>query len=331
MSCTRQLSITINPEPEDMPLDQAIYDSSRDVIFAVRGGYIYKLNSSTGASILSARFASPAWGDSHLCLEPITDRIYATVWFNYSGMAKFPIWQQKFIYRIIPDTLGVETFYQFDNTFWGGSQEFREGPRHLFAAQGKVYGMFHRGSGFDSYVYEFDPGTGLFNNAGSENTSGQCRSDLVYDSVLDAFWAVNAFGVQRWDRGAMTQTVQVNLPVNNLPTGVAYRSDFVYCTMQEFGTVLPQEIKKKKIDDTGATTTIDMGDPDMIPFNIKYNPVTDRFYVPTMLDDTVVVIDPNTDTVESVKTGFDSPYDIVFTPTKSWAVQHGPEGLKEIV
>lgn len=334
MSCIRELSITITEEPEalsDMPLDSAVYEPGRDQIFGVRSGYVHQFNADTGALEQSARYFAPAYGDAHITYEPITDRLYVTHWFNYSNQSKFPVWQEKFIHRILPETLGVETFYQFDSSFFAGNGEFREGPRQVFAAQGKIYGIFHRGAGFTSYVYEFDPGTGLFNNASNENTGGYIRGDVVYDSVTDSFWVLNETGATNYDRATMAPTTSINLPANNIPKGFAYRDPYMYFVMAEFGTVLPQEVKKKRVDDTGPTTTIDMGIATMIPFNIKYNPVTDRLYVPTTLDNTVVVIDPNTDTVESVKAGFDSPWDIVMTPTKTFAVQHGPEGLKEIV
>jgi len=315
-----------------MPLDAAIYEPGRDKIFGVRSGYIFQFNASTGAVENCARFAAPAYGDSFIAYNSGDDRLYCTNWFNYSNQAKFPDWQEKFLYKIDADTLAVISSHQFDSSFWGGSGIFREGPRQLFAAAGKVYGVFHRGSVPFSYVYEFDPGTGLFNIGGTENTGDYCRSDLVYDAVLDAFWAANASdGAQRWDRASFTQTISINLTAFDQPRGLAYRDPYMYFVMSEFGTILPQHIRKKRIDDTGAITTIDTGRPNAVPFNIKYRASNDRLYVPATLDDTVIIIDPGTDIVESVKTGFDSPWDVVFTATKAWAVQHGPVGLKEIV
>ena len=320
------------PEVEDMPLDEAIYDSGRDVIFAVRGGYIFKLNADTGAMEDSARFAAPAWGDSHLCLDAGTDKIFASIWFNYSNLAKFPIWKEKFLYEIDPDTLLVTNSYTFDvGLFFGGSAAFREGPRQLIAVQNKIYGLFHQGATSSTNFYEFDPATGLFDAAGTENTNSSCRSDLAYDADLDLFWVANISGAGAFERATLNQTLTINLPSNHLTKGLAYRAGFIYFTMQEFGTVLPQEIKKKASDDTGSTITIDTGRPNATPFNIRYRASNDRLYVPCGLDDTVVIIDPNTDTVESVKTGFDSPWDVVFTATKAFAVQHGSQGLKEIL
>lgn len=332
MSCIRELSITITEEEaEDMPLDAAVYEPGRDMIFGVRSGYVFQFNATTGALENSARYFAPAYGDAHITYESITDRLYVTHWFNYSNQSKFPVWQEKFMHRIIPDTLGVETFYQFDSSFFGVSGIFKEGPRQVFAAAGKIYGVFHEGSASTSNVYEFDPGTGLFNNAGSENTGDYARSDLAYDSVTDSFWIATIQGASRYDRATVAFVDSINLPANNIPRGLAYRNPDMYFAMSEFGTVLPQHIRKKRVDDTGPTTTIDMGSATMIPFNIRYRASTDRLYVPTTLDNTVVIIDPNTDTVESVKAGFDSPWDVVFTASKAFAVQHGPQGLKEIV
>lgn len=331
MACTRELSITIEEAPSDMPLDEAVYESVRDKIFGVRGGYILQFDAN-GNLEESARFAAPAFGDSHITYNSGDDRLYCTNWFNYSNQAKFPDWQEKFLYKINADTLTVISSHQFDSTFFGVSGIFSEGPRQLLSAQGKIYGLFHEGSPSTTQIYEFDPGTGLFNNAATENIGDYERSDIVYDSVLDSFWVLNQTGgASRYDRATVAFIDSINLTGNDQPRGMAYVDPDMYFVMSEFGAILPQHVRKKRADDTGVITTIDMGSATMIPFNIRYRASTDRLYVPTTLDDTVVVIDPNTDTVESVKAGFDSPWDVVFTPTKAFAVQHGPEGLKEIV
>jgi YVTN family beta-propeller protein len=66
------------------------------------------------------------------------------------------------------------------------------------------------------------------------------------------------------------------------------------------------------------------------PINIRYRPFDQQLYIPNWQDNTVTVLDPITDTVSAVKTGFTSPIDVVFTPTKAFAVQDSTVGLLEI-
>lgn len=61
---------------------------------------------------------------------------------------------------------------------------------------------------------------------------------------------------------------------------------------------------------------------------LVYVSATDRIYVPTGRGNAVVIFNPNTNTVQEVKTGFDVPFHIVATDTKVWAVQRSAPGLK---
>ena len=76
---------------------------------------------------------------------------------------------------------------------------------------------------------------------------------------------------------------------------------------------------------------IGLGDSDAIPYRLRFNPVDNLIYVPTFKSDKVIRVDPSTLTVKDTFTGFDSPHDVVFTPSRAFAVQYGGVGLKEIV
>ncbi len=64
---------------------------------------------------------------------------------------------------------------------------------------------------------------------------------------------------------------------------------------------------------------------------IRYNPFNLMLYAADVQNNTVFVINPLTDTVVATKTGFDSPMDFVFTPTKVFTTQQGIVGIKEVV
>jgi YVTN family beta-propeller protein len=77
-------------------------------------------------------------------------------------------------------------------------------------------------------------------------------------------------------------------------------------------------------------TVINTGVATANPRRIKYNSNDGLIYVPGWASNSVIVIDPATNTVQSEKTGFYLPWDVVFTPTKKWAVQNSSQGLREI-
>lgn len=66
------------------------------------------------------------------------------------------------------------------------------------------------------------------------------------------------------------------------------------------------------------------------PIRIRYRSSDGKLYIPTWEADSVVILDPTTDTVSDIKTGFSSPCDVVFTGSKAFAIQQSSLGIKEI-
>jgi hypothetical protein len=101
------------------------------------------------------------------------------------------------------------------------------------------------------------------------------------------------------------------------------------------------------------TPTFDAWNPITLPtstvtpvaYHIRYNPFNGKIYVPDVAGNQVYVIAPNwdiasivpspyytltvTNPITATYTGFDSPIDVVFTPSGSFAVQQGLVGLKQ--
>jgi hypothetical protein len=66
-------------------------------------------------------------------------------------------------------------------------------------------------------------------------------------------------------------------------------------------------------------------------FKIRYNPFDGLLYCPCFAEDKIAVVDPATMALSgAIRTGFASPWDVIFTSTKKWAVQAGNLGIKEI-
>jgi DNA-binding beta-propeller fold protein YncE len=341
--CTRLNSITGYQTPEeppeeveDMPLNHAVYDATRDVIFAVRGGYVYSLNATTGARIASARFFDNGFYDSYIAYSFSDDKLYVTAWDTDSGNEPSATRRQKWIYRINPDTLAIENSFNFQDMAFGIVDEeyFESGPRELIATNGKLFGLlFDKSqSGNGCHIYVWDVGTDTLEASSVNNRDLGFSNGLTFDSDNNLIWVGTQTGASSFDlAGNNTDQIAITQDTGTpQPKGVCYRSGHIYFAVYEGTLVQKYKIVKVRISDD-ANTVIDLIDTAANPKKIRYNSVNDRIYVPGRASDTVFIIDPNTDTIESVKGGFDTPIDVVFTPTKAWAVQHGSIGLKEIV
>jgi len=338
--CTGINSITgYHIVQEDMPLNHAIYESGRDVIYGVSGGYIYQLNATTGEKITSARFFENRFYDSYIAYSSITDKLYVTAWMTDTGNnVVITDRRVKWLFKIDPDTLAVDTAFNYDVVSGFGSsilssEFFESGPRELISINGNIYGVYFAATTSSNglALYSFDAAGETWNNSTTNNRNVAFNLGLVYDPDNDVIWVATEQGASSFDLlMSAVDTVDITGTSDPKPKGLCYRSGHLYFTLHEGSAIQQYNVQKVRISDDN-NTTIDLGDVNAKPKKIRYRDTNDRIYVPTFSGDTVVIIDPATDTVESTKTGFDSPIDVVFTPTKVWAVQHGALGLKEVI
>lgn len=318
---------------DSMPLNNAVYEPGRDKIFAVRGGYVYRLNATTGVKEAAARFICPDFDDSYIAYDSVSDRLYAGNWMTFSKN-DFPAHRVKNLVQIDPDTL-VATPYSptllYDALPVSGDT-FSEGPRNLLAIGGRIYGTYFDGeTGGFTHTWSLDPGSVTVIAGDSADLTGCPLSSFAFDGDLALLWVPGNGKIYAFDVPALTADGSVNVNgTNSAAKGCCYRSGYLYCTLYNLGGRFSYQVEKINTTNGAIHSTINLTRPAANPVNIRYNPYNDRIYVPTWNDNAVVVINPNDDSV-TVFTGFDSPYDVVFTPTKSWAVQHGVAGLKEIV
>jgi len=66
-------------------------------------------------------------------------------------------------------------------------------------------------------------------------------------------------------------------------------------------------------------------------YKVRYNPFDGRLYCPIYGQDAIAVINPVGNALIAVHTGYDSPWDMLFSATKTWVVQGGNLGIKEFV
>lgn len=324
----------------DMPLDNAIYVTNRDKIFAVRGGYIFVFDSS-GTKLTEARFASPSFGESDLCYNPFDDQIYTTFWnqsLNDGGGT--PYTTDRGFYRINPDTL-TATYIDIRSITppYPGTHPLSDyriiecwaGPRRIVCdSAGNLYGTLGFAGGI--YWWKVDPynlpavkyGDWNFGANGTDNAN-----DLFLDEGAGNLWTTGNGGGDVYIESYLMTTMHNNGntgAVNNYPTyGIAKANNFIYATTRT------QYLVKCQMFSGGTVTYIDLLDANATPYRIRFNAADGLLYIPTLKGDTVIVFDPSTDTIFDTKTGFDSPWSVVFTPTKQFAVQLGGVGLKEII
>jgi hypothetical protein len=95
------------PEVDDMPFNHAVYDAT-DLIFAVRGGYVYSLNATTGARISSARFFDNGFYDSYIAYSFSDDKSRNGMGHD-AGNEPSATRRQKWIFESIPTRWPLKT------------------------------------------------------------------------------------------------------------------------------------------------------------------------------------------------------------------------------
>lgn len=315
-----------------MPLNSAVYEPGRDKIYAVRGGRVFQLNAATGAKEAEARFLAPAMDDSYVTYDSTTDRLWATMRraFGSPTDASFPA---KYLVSIHPDTL-VATTYSFRNqvTFGNNWTNTHSGPFKILASSGFAFlldygdAVQEEVTGIRRINITANPPSLTHNNSSPQ---GGGFGDILIDGTV--LWFCSNDGFNSIDArtlatlAAHTDFVQLN-GSSDRPYGIARNPGGAIYAVQGTQILLKGTPAAAPV----LRTTIDLGRANATPFHIKYAAFNSRIYIPLFADDTVAVLNPADDSFV-IKTGFDTPWDVVVTNAKAFAVQHAPQGLKEIV
>ena len=335
----------INPE-EDTPLDQAVYSATRNKIFAVRGGYVFRFDAN-GVKEAQARFVSNFFPVSSIAYSDIDDKVYCSVWNDeprpndhsdvYSGIGFF-----RLIYRIDPDTLGLVGTPISPFTNFNASTGVPQGCGALVYHGGFLYalarGNMQNASGFGfNATCKIDPGPGttIVSNVGGTITTFEIVNDICADTVNGLIWCSAPTDVQAIACLQFSDDTNPSYVLLIPPAGPGELSihgithdpiqNRVYAvtrtnTLAEFDVTNPAApaLTQRTIPGTNPQ-----------PVKVKWNTYDQLVYIADWPNDAVVVYDPLT-TLFTVKTGFDSPWDCVFTQSKKFAVQQSGVGLKEI-
>lgn len=305
-----------------MSLDNAIYSAAQDKIYGVNGQWIFKFNASTGAREAEFRFV----GDNIFGEGSIVE----VGGFLYVGLWREPASDFPDIYKIPYDfssstalgltASGLQGYYNLDTD---GTNIFFYGD----AGVGTVA------------IYAFDPSNPIGTLSSSDTGSGvgllnQIQMDTAHNIV---WYARNARssglgctdGVFPLSTGSLFELSSSPPAANQWSTGCAYvGTGKLYGVNGRTNAVL-----KGNAPNTPGSfgfSVLSILQSSARPYKIRYNPHDGLVYIPTFSGDTVEVLDPATDTISAIKTGFTAPFDCVFTPAKKWALQNYRTPLKEI-
>lgn len=314
-------------------MDQAIYEPTTQKIFGVRGQWLFQFNATTGALEASLRFTSNAQCVS--CITAFGGNLYCGVnnvpWNTYSGLPSF-----------VRNDLDVFIVSAAGFSVTGRLNSFTNVGKSGFGALvndgTNLYGTIQTGTlPNDLLAFKVLPSVpgGL-----TTHSLGQRITDMAYDSVNSLLWFSDPDFTQAGAEKTDFSNGQVNDTTTDPFCGCCYNSAqnkaYFVAGGEAFSKILATDMTPGFVYPT-TMTTLHTGRINANPVRIKSvnnlvgNPLNAKVLIPTWADDAVVVWNPLTDTVDSVKTGFTAPFDIVSTPTKNFAVQTGTTALKEIL
>lgn len=329
-SITARAKREAESEDLDMPLNSASYDVSRDAIFAVRSGYILRYDGTTGAAQACARYTTVNIGDESYCwYDSGTDSVWANVWRGTQNLNEVSSGRPAAFVQIDPDTLAVTNTFNIAADVSQDGNQWWTGPRQVVVDGTNIYCSTVAATVGYNRLFCFDITNIAFGFQASASPFSSARW-ANYD-ITNGFLYYCDSSVRR-----VKEMNKLTLSDTGNNTALIVAGRFIYgscwspsnsriyaCTKTRF-------VHKLEVGGAQADLAIDTGQASATPHNIRYNSVDGLVYVPLYADDTVAVISPADDSVV-IKTGFDSPWDCVFSATKKWALQHGPIGLKEIV
>lgn len=329
------------PEGIDMPMNQAVYSPSLDKIYAVKDQWLYECNADTGVVERVMRWFNNTLKETSIC--ELNGKIYLTVMtLEHYNMATDSDLSEVDIYVVDPviwptvTALGLGPVYM---SSVGSDGLGMDGWRQL-ATDGTL--LFT--TNYNQGLCKFDPTNPL---ATFDTASSYWPTDICYDSVNVAIWTSSNYdgsvNITDPDFGSYNTAHDVP-PYYQLSTGItidtarnkAYTVDGS-AALREYNSETLHGVDWPPYWSNVTFQSYSMGFSGAEnPRRVKYcgtadHPFEGKLLIPTWSGDTVLVWDTATNTATETISGFINPVDVVFTPTKAFAVQNSPVGLLEIV
>lgn len=313
-----------------MPLNAACYvPAPIDKIFGVYGAYIYQFNATTGQREAGKILVGPCEPTGGICWHVASGSLYVSTWNSMANQYEFQAHPLVDIFPVNPVTLSIgaglgwSTIYQD-----GGRMTWPAGPRALmdFGTSDIYFIGAFTGTGA-TWLGKINPVTPLFQPQTVDNLRFWCDQASSDGTKVYFVWSFfsrvrNGFMNLAPDEDVTFTEVGVVMPVA-IEHCFSDNKQYVVCGnnwMARINTWAPDNYTLFNLD------TVNSGSD---PFRIRYRSTDGRLYIPCMTNNGIIVWNPGTDS-GIFKSGFTSPIDVVFTPSKAFAVQGGPVGLREI-
>lgn len=326
MGCFKQLSMAKATSDEFTPLFSAVYVASSGKILGTMENYVLEFNATTGALIRAVKAISPMNGPMWIGL--INGEPWISCFLDNTQMAFTAAENpRRNIFKLDTSTLEATGSGALPMSSLVFTPKTYYGPRQFFGIgtmlyTGLVIGNFMETVRVDTAnTIDWDVGP---NNFGywveMFCTNG---TDLFFpDPFLNEIIWING--------GTMAQTdysdTSPYTPVATEWVSGSVNKPYAVCSDKNMVRVDVFASSTNTIFDLEALS----GLSGIKPLRLRYNSANKNLYIPCQAQDSIIVFDTVAETA-TVKAGFASPIDVVFTPTKIFAVQSSLVGLKELV
>lgn len=331
-----------------MPLDDAFYLSSADKIFGTCSNYIIRFNATTGLKEASAKMPSPMYGPMRIGGTATTLYVSAINDWSVNGFPVAGRTCNKDIFQVDPTTLVASQPFNLSDilfTYFGQvpTSWYSQGPTDFRIIGDWLYLMYIYEDNYSvERIYVPDISSNPYPPWPQGHLGTIPQQMDAYDSTHLYYCDVDWFSEQAWwQTYTISPPLQVQLfntsetppPVH--PVGIGWSAG----AGQAFSVTGSETLVQSQFDgvlfggNPGIGYNLGTVQANVRPFRIRVHPSTGKLYIPCQVTDTVIIWNPisNNPADAVLKTGFTSPIDVVFTPTKAFAVQTGLVGLKEIV
>lgn len=334
-------------------MDAACYNSTDGFIYGVRGGRVFQCNASTGAVTAFTDYSTTILSGASICYAAVNNTLWAGGWnnqgFNHANGNAIPaafFFKPCSLYKLTPgapptvaQVVDLDTAFAADAP-WNSAQQPLAGVSELKYIGTSVYAtiaQFQLHSGL--VPVKFDPTNlasfilGFASAVGVGPFAWQTGDfiwapDVTFPRLTQVDMSTGAFAneLDTWSGGSPA-TVHDFFPV---AVEFSNETGALFVTSQDVGSPGDGSWIYRCSTAPAEVLRFNTGRTNFNGVHIKRNPNTGLLYAAGLGDNTVIEINPVGNTF-TVKTGFDLPWDFVFTPTKKWCVQQGSTGLKEIV
>lgn len=311
-----------------MPITEAFYLSSTDKIYGVMSNYVLKFNATTGVKEASARVCAPMLGPMRIIGRGSS--LYVASMFD---MTVTPNGQpsNRTIWTVDPNTLaatntlGTNALVVAQN----GKAPVWSGPNAMFFIGDVLYWQESAITGLASYMFIDVTNPTTHDVLSWNGTSGSwtpetwCYDGSTYIVACDPAQQQVEIYLPTLAPGA-NSGFSSTAPDSAVAVAWASNVGFAYavCGNESLYRLLTYT-------PTHTSTLHNLGviAPNCAPTRIRY--INGLLYLPCQKTDVIIIWNPVTDT-GIVKSGFESPIDVIWTGTKLWAVQTSIQSLKEI-